>query len=103
MTVKYKMKPNQPLTPAQIEEIEKASKNSIMYDEDSPQLTAEQLDLMRKIAAKQREERKKQTVSLRMDGESISIAKSFGKGYTGLMSRILYKALRDPEYIKDCL
>ena len=103
MKVKYKMKPNQPLTLTQIEEIEKASKLPITYDEDCPKLTVEQLDLMRKIAAKQREERIKQTVSLRLDGESISLAKSFGKGYTGVMSRILYKALRDPEYIKDCL
>lgn len=97
------MKPGQPLTQAQIAEIEMAKSMPITYDEDCPELTDEQLEQMRKIAVQQRAERKKKTISLRLDSESINLAQSFGKGYTGLMSRILYKALRDPEYIKDCL
>ena len=97
------MKPGRPVTEDQKKEITKAKAMPISYDEDCPELTPEQLDEMRKIAKAQREARKKQTVSLRLDGESILIAKKLGTSYTSLMSRILYKALRDSEYIKDCL
>lgn len=103
MIVEYKLKPNQKLTKKQKEEIDKASKMPVVFDEDSPELTSEELDEMRRIAVAQREARKREPISLRIDQESIRIAKSFGDGYTSLMSRILYKALRDPEYIKDCL
>lgn len=73
------------------------------YDEDNPPLTDEQLEHMRQIAGFQRAMRKKEVVALRLDKESLNIARSFGQGYTGILGRILYKALRDPEYIKDCL
>lgn len=101
--VKYNMKSGEPLSPEQIKEIEIAKSKPITYDEDCPKLSEDQLNMMREIANRQRAERRKQTVSLRLDLESITLAQSFGKGYTGIMSRILYKALRDPEYIKDCL
>lgn len=103
MRVDYKIKKGESLTSEQKRRIDRASSMPITYDEDSPRLTPEQIDEMRRIAILQRESRKKQTISLRLDWESINLAQSFGKGYTGLLSRILYKALRDPEYIKDCL
>ncbi len=47
--------------------------------------------------------RKKTLVSLRMDQDSINIAKSFGEGYTALMSRVLYIGLRDPDILEKAL
>lgn len=59
MIVEYKLKPNQKLTKKQKEEIDKASKMPVVFDEDSPELTSEELDEMRRIAVAQREARKR--------------------------------------------
>ena len=93
----------QPLTPEQIVRLDNAANAPISFDEDAPILSQEQLKEMRAIAAVQRKARKKGVVSLRLDSETINIAKAIEPSYTSLMGRVLYKALRDPEYIKDCL
>ena len=50
---------NEPLTSEEIEEIERASKVPITFDEDCPELDAEQLQKLTAIAKKQRAEHRK--------------------------------------------
>lgn len=49
---------NEPLTTEQINELEKLDKRPIVFDEDCPELTDEQLEQIFQMAAKQRAERK---------------------------------------------
>lgn len=49
------------------------------------------------------QERKKQTVTLRLSPQALEKAKSLGKGYTSVLSRILENALNDIELIKQNL
>ena len=49
MLVTYKRKRGTPLTPEQIEEIKEAAKYPIVYDEDCPELTPEQLSQFRRV------------------------------------------------------
>lgn len=48
MTVYYKL-PNTPLTPEQIEEIREAAKYPIVFDEDCPEMTEEQLKQFKRV------------------------------------------------------
>lgn len=49
------------------------------------------------------EERNKQTVSLRLSPKTLKIAKSYGKGYTSFLSRLLDEAIQDEELVRKCI
>ncbi len=83
--------------------LKKASEMPIVYDEDSPELDDEELKQFKRISETRKEERRKQTVTIRISQQALSKAKSLGKGYTSVLGRILETALNDNEYIKKCL
>lgn len=91
------------LTESQIKELEEAEKAPIVPDEDCPELTDEQLLQFRRISDERQEERRKQSVTLRLSPQAVRTAKSLGKGYTSVLSRILESALADSETIKHFL
>ena len=91
------------ITEKQLMEIENAKRHDIVIDEDSPEITEEMMEQFRRVAKEKREERQKQVLTLRVSAETMTKAKSLGKGYTGILSRILEYALNDPEIIRRCL
>ena len=91
------------ITEKQLMEIENAKRHDIVIDEDSPEITEEMMEQFRRVAKEKREERQKQVLTLRVSAETMKKAKSLGKGYTGILSRILEYALNDPEIIRRCL
>ena len=91
------------ITEKQLMEIENAKRHDIVFDEDSPEITEEMMEQFRRVAKDKREERQKQVLTLRVSAETMKKAKSLGKGYTGILSRILEYALNDPEIIRRCL
>lgn len=58
---------NEPLTPEEIEAIERASKMPITFDEDCPELDAEQLQKFASIAKQQRADRRKTLMTIRVN------------------------------------
>ena len=90
-------------TKEQIEMLEAAAKAPITYDEDCPELTAEELAEFKRISDFRKTTRKKQTVTLRLSPQSLEKAKSLGKGYTSVLSRILESALSSNEVLKQYL
>ncbi len=46
---------------------------------------------------------KKYGVSIRLDEESIEIAKAYGSGYTSLLAKIIYLGIRDPEILSKAV
>ena len=68
-----------------------------------PELTEEQISQFARVSEQRREERRKQTVTLRLSPQALKTAKSLGKGYTSVLSRILESALTDTELIKHYL
>jgi len=82
------------LTEEEKKMLERAEKASITFDEDCPELTEEQLKQFRR-----KSENRKETVTLRLSAKSLRKAKSLGKGYTAVLSRILEDALNDNEVI----
>ncbi|MBQ8963385.1 MAG: BrnA antitoxin family protein [Clostridia bacterium] len=88
------------LTPEEIRELEAAEKMPPVFDEDSPEMTAEQLLQFKRM---NHENRIKQTVSLRLSPDTLKKAKQYGKGYTSFLSRLLDAAIDDEELVRKCI
>ena len=98
-TINVKQKP----TVKQIKELETIKKVPIIYDEDSPELSKEELKEFKRVSEIKKDERKKEIISLRLSKKALKKAKMLGKGYTSVLSRILENALNDNEIIKKNL
>ena len=103
MIIRKEIDFNEPLTDEQKKMLEELKIRPVTPDDDCPELTAEQLKQFARVSEKNREERRKQTVTLRLSPQAIRTAKSLGKGYTSVFSRILENALKDAELIKHYL
>ena len=88
------------LTPEEYEELEEAEKKEPVFDEESPSMTKEQLMQFKRT---NHESRTKQTISLRISPETLRKAKQYGKGYTGLLSRLLDEVIDNEELIRKCI
>ena len=87
------------LTEEQKKMLDEVEKNPIVFDEDCPELTDEQLAKFKKVSEQRKADRRKETVTLRLSARSLRKAKSLGKGYTTILSRILEDALNDNDII----
>lgn len=99
MTVRVGQKP----TEEQKKRIREAMKRPIVYDDEAPELTEEQYKAFAIVAEQQRKARKKELVSIRLPHETMEKAKMLGRGYTGVLSRLLTMALDNPEMVRKCL
>ena len=66
-------------------------------------MTEEQMKELKNIAQQRREEAKKTIISLRLNNKTLEKARNLGKGYTGVLSRLLDLAIEDPEMLKKCV
>ena len=88
---------------AQIELLTKAAVLPIHAESEYPEFTVAELRQFRRISDARKVNRKKQTVTLRLSPQALEKARSLGKGYTSVLSRILERALDDPDVIKQNL
>lgn len=79
--------------------LEEAEKTPITFDEDCPELTKEDIARCKRIINIKREERKKETVSLRLSAKTLAKAKSLGKGYTTVLAKILEQTINDEDLL----
>lgn len=103
MIVKYESDSPPELTEEDLKQLEIARNSPIVYDWDSPKLTQKQLSQFRRASEINHEKRKKVTLTLRLPKSSVDKAKSLGKGYTSVLSRILEAALNDNEILEKYL
>ena len=88
------------LTEDEVRELEAAELRSPVYDEESPEITMEQLQEFKRM---NHENRTKPTISLRISPVTLKKARQYGKGYTGFLSRLLDAAINDEELVKKCM
>lgn len=88
-------------TPEQIQMLENAKSFTVSRDDEYPEFTKEELSKFKKISEEKKIDRQKQIVTLRLSGKALKKAKSLGKGYTSILSRIIEGVLEDPERIKQ--
>ena len=103
MIVRTTLEQRGPITKEEIQKLHQAEKIPAVFDDDSPMLTEDDLRRFKKISEENKEARNKQTVSLRLSPKALEIAKSLGKGYTSVLSRILENALKDKKTIEKYL
>ncbi len=90
----------QELTAEELQELEAAEKKEPVFDEDSPAMMREQLMQFKRI---NHQNRTKPTISLRISPATLQKARQYGKGYTGLLSRLLDAAIDDEELVRRCI
>ncbi len=91
---------NKELTAEELKELEAAEKKEPVFDDDSPLMLKEQLTEFKRAG---RENRTKPTISLRISPATLKKAKQYGKGYTGLLSRLLDAAIEDEDLVRKCI
>ena len=102
MIVQKSYKKNTELSEETKKRISDAKNYPVTDEEDCPKYSLEQLQELYSHS-RSVEKRLRETVSLRLDPETLKLAKAFGKGYTTIMGLVLYKAYRDPEFINSIL
>ena len=98
-TIDVTKKPSQ----EQIEMLLTAAKLPIHAKSEYPEFSEIELMQFKRISNARRADRQKQTVTLRLSPQALEKARSLGKGYTSVLSRILERALDDPDVIKHNL
>ena len=102
-TVRMTLREGDKPTKAQIKRLQTLKNRPIAFDEDAPEYTMEELKEMRLAAIKKRAEQKKEVVAIRLSPSTIKKAKSFGKGYTGFLSRLIENAINDRDLVARSL
>ena len=91
---------NARLTAEEMKELADAERMAPVFDADSPEMTFEQLMQFKRV---NHENRTKPTISLRISPDTLRKAKKYGKGYPGLLSRLLDAAIDDEELVRRCI
>ncbi|MBR2823071.1 MAG: hypothetical protein IKE24_05255 [Clostridia bacterium] len=89
-----------PLSDEERKELEEAEKRLPYFDEDSPEMTAKQLQQFKRMYS---EDRTKRTVSIRLSKNTYDKARTYGKGYTAFLSRLLDVAINDENLVRKCV
>lgn len=103
MIIKTTLDQRGSITQEELEMLDRAKNLPIVFDEDSPELTEEELKGFHRVGEENKLERNKQTVTLRLSPQALRKARSLGKGYTSVLSRILESALSDNDVIRHYL
>lgn len=91
---------NKELSMDELSELDAAAALPPVFDNDSPEMTAEMLLQFKRV---RQGERNKQTVSLRLSPATLKKAKMYGKGYTSFLSRLLDEAIKDDFLVRKCI
>ena len=91
---------SKPLTEEQQKMLDEMTKKPITADEDCPEYSFEELMEMKRLAD---ERRNRQNVTVRLTPETLERAKKLGKGYTGVLARLIENGLNDPEALRKAL
>ncbi len=88
------------LSAEELRELEAAEKKEAVFDEDSPEMTAE---MLMQFKRDNRKKRIKQTASIRLSEKAQRFSEAYGKGYTSFLSRLIDAALDDEKLVKRCI
>lgn len=98
MIVRKEIDVSQPLTPEQIKMLEEVEKRPIVFDEDCPELTDEQLRKGYRAS-----NRNKQSVTVSLSPQSMEKAKSLGTNSAAVLSQLLERLLNNDNLLKQCM
>ena len=101
--VKKVIKQGEKPTAKQLKMIEDASRRPIVFDDDSPEFSYDEMVEMIKLTKKLKVDNRKQVVTLRLSTPTVNKAKAVGKGYTSFLSRLVENAINDKDLVARSL
>ena len=90
-------------TAADIKRLREVAKRPIVFDEECPETTKEELALFRRRYEEYKINNKKVVFSLRITQKSMNKLKSLGPGYSTIVSNMIEYCLNNPDILKKCL
>ena len=102
MITQHTLSEHPTITDEERAELRSARKRPVDFS-DAPPLTEEQIEQFRQAVIERNRRMKKQTVSIRLDRQTIERAKSIDDNYTTLLAQILFTVLHDPELLEEIL
>ena len=98
MIIRKEIDVSAPLTPEQIKMLEEIDKRPIVFDEDCPELTDEQLNKAYRAL-----ERKKQSVNIEVSPKTMEKVKALGKSSPSILSKLFEMAINNNDMLKQCM
>jgi len=99
-TVKVGQKPSREEMKRIRAELKEAAKHPIIYTDDCPKSTPEALKEFALQRAEKNRQKRRQTVTIRIQPEVLEKYKSLGHGYSGIMADVLRFAADNPEFLR---
>lgn len=90
-------------TKTQLKRLAALKDRPIVFDDEAPEYTLEELQEMRLAAIKKRAGQKKEVVAIRLSHNTLEKAKATGKGYTGFLARLIENAINDKDMVARSL
>ena len=63
----------------------------------------EELEVLRRVRDEKKRERRREVVAIRLPAATVRKARALGKGYTGILARLIEMALDDPAMLEKAL
>jgi len=98
MIIRKEIDVSQPLTPEQIKMLEEVEKRPIVFDEDCPELTDEQLRKGYRAS-----NRNKQSVNIEVSQKTMEKIKALGNSSPSILSKLFEMAINDKDMLKKCM
>ena len=98
MIIRKEIDVSQPLTPEQIKMLEEVEKRPIVFDEDCPELTDEQLRKGYRAS-----NRHKQSVNIEVSQKTMEKIKALGNSSPSILSKLFEMAINDKDMLKKCM
>ena len=98
MIIRKEIDVSAPLTPEQIKMLEEMDKRPIVFDEDCPELTDEQLNKAYRAL-----ERKKQSVNIEVSPKTMEKVKALGNSSPSILSKLFEMAINNNDMLKQCM
>ena len=83
-----------------IKEARRAARRPINYTDDCPKSTPEALKEFAMLRAEMNRQKRRQTVTIRVQPDVLEKYKSLGRGYSGIMADVLRLAAESPEILR---
>ena len=88
------------MTEEELRELAEAEQRTPVPDAESPEMSTAQLRQFRRMYGS---DRTKRTVSIRLSRSTYDKARTYGKGYTAFLSRLLDAAINDEDLVRRCV
>jgi len=98
-TVKVGQKPSREEMKRIRAELKEAAKHPIVYTDDCPELSPEALKEFAMQRAEMNRQKRRQTVTIRIQPEVLEKYKTLGRGYSGIMADVLKLAVNNPKIL----